>query len=360
MLLLWELLQRAWRLFVAAMGTTTLAIMVAFAVIPILLLLLEWSTKGWTVMKQRWQNNLRVVGVTLAVWVIIFSYQLFVAVPREINQAADKEGLPIIERRIRPPEIAYSKPARERRKFTTQELADFGTGIAIQIVEETPVSPNKAPEHRPLATGFWVSTKGYAVTCAKSISGHQNRLVAAVPMPPLLGQNMIVAGGGMFTRAELVATDEQSGLALLRVYLSPFERQMHSVALAKNLKTGKVENSVERYWVPKIATIMAQSGDEVVRIGFTSDSLPVISPDFGHINRANVDTSKSQESFRLYTSLPFKESNCGAPIINDAKEVVGVIGGVDPMSPYVQPREFAVPAKYVLDLLKHAQIDTSN
>ena len=110
----WSMLVRSWQETVSAMGTTTLAIAVAFLVIPILLLGITWMNKGWDMVKKTWQGNAVVVAVTVAIWLIIFTYHLLYSVPLKIRQEANGTAFPPMPEKItrisRPsPEIAYEK-----------------------------------------------------------------------------------------------------------------------------------------------------------------------------------------------------------------------------------------------------------
>ena len=108
------MLVRSWQETVSAMGTTTLAIAVAFLVIPILLLGITWMNKGWDMVRKTWQGNAVVVAVTVAIWLIIFTYHLLYSVPLKIRQEANGTTFPPMPEKItrisRPsPEIAYEK-----------------------------------------------------------------------------------------------------------------------------------------------------------------------------------------------------------------------------------------------------------
>jgi hypothetical protein len=227
------------------------------------------------------------------------------------------------------------------------ELAKFGAGTLVQIVNGI-----DSGSSNPIATGFWINNKGYIATCLHSLRGFDVR--AFVPMPPLLGQNLTVVSGGGATGVEPVISDKETDIAILHVIRSPFERSMHGLAVVQQLdeqghNVGKPEATQEQYWVPAIASDLAQSGDDVMRVAFIQqDGMPVVNYDFGHITRMGVDSSSgsTNKSYRLYTSVPFKDSDCGAPIINNAKTVIGMVRGSDGKS------SVAIPSSYILDVLK--------
>jgi hypothetical protein len=226
------------------------------------------------------------------------------------------------------------------------DLAKFASGTAIQIVSGG-VDPTSV--RVPVATGFWVSGKGYIATCLHSVqTGH--RLQAEVPMPPLLGNMMTVAAGAMITDLVLIVKDEDSDIAIMHVALSPFERSMHQMAVAqkrddKGKPIGQPEVTQERYWVPTIASVLPKDGDEIIRVGFNREgTLPVTFYDFGHITRMGVDTSSAKAPYRVFTSFSsVRDLDCGAPIINNAKTVVGMMDG---------PNGEGIPSTYILRLLE--------
>jgi hypothetical protein len=358
---LWELLQRAWYSSVAAMGTTTLAILVGFVAIPIILLVIEWATKGWDAMKERWQNNLIVAGVTLCIWIAIFAYRLFFAVPREIRDTTERTIVPRIERPIFPPQVAYIKTPVPRHVFTKEELAEFGNGIAVQLLETTDAEGSGG--FKPLGTGFWISSEGYIATCLQQVLTRHGPLVVGIPIPALLSKNTAITLGVDRVGAELIAQDQDNGIAIVRVLHNPFdEREIHAwtgIMKAGNKKgnppgySGKwIKKIPEAYWVPTMVDSLARSGDEIVRIGFAfeSNGMGSLSPEFGHINRAGPDPLRKDNLllYRLFTSLSAVEPDCGSPIINNAKEVVGMVFAIDPNSPPSQRREVAVPSRYVI------------
>jgi len=171
----------------------------------------------------------------------------------------------------------------------------------------------------PIATGFWLNNKGYVATCLHSLAGKAG-IGAAVPMPPLLGQSLTVASGRITTIVEPIASDTDADIAILRVLNNPFERSLHGVASAQKLDgrghaLGQAEVATEQYWVPTVAGVLAHDGDDIIKVGFIQQNdMPVATYDFGHITRMGVDPSLAQESYRIFTSFSYKDSDCGAPI----------------------------------------------
>lgn len=224
------------------------------------------------------------------------------------------------------------------------ELAKFGSGTAVQIVE------NSGPTPIPIATGFWLNTKGYIATCLHSLDG--KTIMAQTPMPPLLGNTITVLGGDMMTGLQPIAEDSDADIAILHVVNSPFERSMHGFSLGQKLDDkgqplGAAETTQEQYWVPEIADNLAHDGEDIIKVSFTQDhAIPVASYDFGHIVRMGVDQDSTKEPYRIFTSFEYKGSDCGSPIINNAKIVIGMMHG---------PNGEGIPSTYIVELLKKAE-----
>ncbi|HXZ40322.1 MAG TPA: serine protease [Terriglobales bacterium] len=222
------------------------------------------------------------------------------------------------------------------------ELAAFASGTAVQIVRRV------GGVSDPIATGFWVNKRGYIATCLHLVRSEYG-FSAEVPQPPLLGRILTVVAGTVTTDLVPIAADQEADIAIMHVIGSPFERSMHAFAFAQQLDdkgnpVGKPETSQEQYWIPAIAGDLANAGDEIVKIGFTrQDGLPVAYYKFGHISRMGVDETAKKKSYRVFTSFSDSQStDCGAPIINNAKTVVGMLH---------EANGEAVPSQYIVDLL---------
>jgi hypothetical protein len=225
------------------------------------------------------------------------------------------------------------------------ELAKFSSGTSVQIVTRT---LNQSPI--AIATGFWLNKKGYIATCLHSLQGVG--ISAQVPIPPLLGNALTVASGALTTGLQPIISDPKSDVAIMHVIGSPFERSMHVVAMAQGLDNngqplGAPEITQEQYWVPVLADVLAHDGDDIIEVSFIQDhAMPLARYDFGHIVRMGVNSTSSEDSYRIFTSFQYKDSDCGAPVINNAKTVVGMMHG---------PNGEAIPSTYILNLLKKSE-----
>ena len=134
---------------------------------------------------------------------------------------------------------------------------------------------------------------------------------------------MTVVGGSFRSGAVLLGVDEDHDLALLKVPLSPFQRDMHAFAKAEGAKTGVVEMTSEKYWVPILDREMPSTGREVLLVGVSLGDAG-LSSECGRVTRLGVDFETKGGPLRIYTSLPYQELYCGAPVAIDSKHVVGM------------------------------------
>src|SRR4029077_4247303 len=106
--------------------------------------------------------------------------------------------------------------------LTSQELADYGSSISVRIVIANPEIPNHATEYTTLSTGFWVSRKGYAITCLDKIRDHRNLFVSMHPSP-YLGDHITITGSIENMLSAIIWENVQSNLAVLRTVQNPFD-----------------------------------------------------------------------------------------------------------------------------------------
>ena len=110
---MWELCKRTGGSVLASMGTTGLAVVVGFVVIPCIFLLTRLVRHGRAKVIAHWKENLRDVAVTTAViWLLLFCFHLFYKVPHEIRIAARQNVPPPLGPSI-PPLFAFQKGLQE-------------------------------------------------------------------------------------------------------------------------------------------------------------------------------------------------------------------------------------------------------
>src|ERR1700693_3110456 len=127
-----ELLGRAFKSLLASMGTTSLAVVVGFILVPFIVLFLRAQRKGFSALMQHWRENLQDGAMAIGiVWVVLFAWHLFYKVPHEISVQANSARLPPVS--VPPaPSFGYEKtvpPLHASRtasiSFTAQKIVTF-------------------------------------------------------------------------------------------------------------------------------------------------------------------------------------------------------------------------------------------
>jgi hypothetical protein len=109
---------------------------------------------------------------------------------------------------------------------------------------------------------------------------------------------------------------------------NPFHSTLHMFSGTHDTITGKNEIVQEVYWPPAISKQAAQPGDIVylvyVDAGKNEMSTRIVQ---GKVERIGIDTSdKASGRFqRIHTSIPFKSQFLGCPILNESKQIAGVV-----------------------------------
>lgn len=306
---------RAWVLSVSALGTTLLAILVS--VIAILVsLLLAGHQKGWLSMRRRWQQRIRdgVLFGVLVLWSAVFLWH-FIFLPPET--------------------------------FSVDEIARFAQGIVVVRGSANEVS-------MLVGTGFWADERGYAFICRDPEESDADRSavkVGMITMPPLLtGKLMALATGIMYGPGQLVYDDPETGIKLVYVENNPFTRKFHGFAEAEDINSGEVERSVEEYWVPQLSAQNVNVGDPLFLAGIElreKDTLAMSTVE-GRVVGLWPSLSSPKRFLRISTSLPFKPSYCGAPVLSATKLIVGMVACVPGSTAVVIPVQYL---KYLTDTL---------
>jgi len=281
----------------------------------------------------------------------IFGYNLFFVVPARITH--DAKVITIMPTRVSilVPPFAYTGSVKVYRAPSNLPLSGsdahgisvIGSAIALGIAVTS-----RSGEHGPYTgTAFWVHHRGFAATCSASIHNRiGQRIAAIVPFPLLAGEMMEVNGGAMITEARIQAQDGK-GVVILSVENDPFSRQMHMFSSAKDSKSGKTESQKERYSVPLLARTLANVGDNVFMVGIEPGVLPTFSTREGHILRVGG----TDDGIRIFTTIPYKPTYCGAPVLDKATAVIGMVVGKSG-----DGETEVAPVRSIVSLLKQAQI----
>jgi hypothetical protein len=215
---------------------------------------------------------------------------------------------------------------------SSQELVEFGPSITVRIVIQNPGPSTNAPEWTTLATGFWVSNKGYVVTCYDKVQERRD-LRVAVPFPHYLGGPEVTGAFETLTSA-VIWKDEQSNIAVLRVIYNPFDA--HTVVVRKSVQL----------FVPELEKgLPKNTHNSVLQFGFALTNPVSFDPQFGYLTTDSNPKGHSQ--YALFLSVPFKVTDCGATLINDRGMVIGMAEDVD-----IESHTIAIPSMNIRNLLK--------
>jgi S1-C subfamily serine protease len=276
------------------------------------------SSRNWfRAMKKEWKDNLRDGVYAVLVWFVGMTlYNVSIAM-------------------------------HENRVFSAQDIEDYGYGLAVSIA-------NDSNKPTTIGTGFWVNEKGYMVTCThklkNGVPGTSELGVGSLLAPLLTGKLLTVAAGFRYARGTLVSYDDETGLALFFVKESPFQMTMHMFADAQDIKTHKVERTIEKCYVADVSREGIQVGDKIFLVGVEDENgSPALNTAEGQIERLGADTSSKARFLRIHTSIPFKPTYWGSPVLNASEQVVGIVGDSTDQA-------VVIPAQYILELLTHEQL----
>jgi hypothetical protein len=298
--------RRAGNLSLNALGTTSLG----FTLMVASVFLSLW--KGWAALAKRnfWEGILWLLSPALALWLVCFVYY-FVWLPPEI--------------------------------FSPHEIADFSQHIVVAIGNDQGIT---------IGTGVWVDSTGVVATCVShKYSSVKIGTLTPGPSCASLSPNsfVCVAGGVLRTPGLRGYYDRETGIAVI-----VFIHYSVSGSVKLNPTTPNVNLVKEISIVPNLSKSSIAVGDPIFLAGVEDDSqlgnVPVINSQQASVTRLNVDISVRGRDQRIYTSLPFKNSYLGAPILNASEDVVGLVCGADS-----DGNSIGVPAQYVMDVVNRAK-----
>lgn len=240
----------------------------------------------------------------------------------------------------------------EPRSFSVSEIADYSQGIVVDLAATD-------SNRDAIGTGFWVDAKGYMLTCSQK---REMKLAVAAIFPPHLQGRFLIESGSMYTPGESIYFDSDTGIELVRVYNNPFIRNMHLFASVEDKKTHKIKEFVtEKFWVPCLSPDLAKVGEQIFLVGVepsqdpaqSSDKFPEVSVVEGRVIRLGLDTSVKKHSLRIYTTLPWKASYRGSPVLDLSKRVIGIVMDLD-SGEVGTGNSVLIPAKYAVNALTEA------
>jgi hypothetical protein len=224
-----------------------------------------------------------------------------------------------------------------------EELARLGQSGTVEIGVLLQPDAKRMPTWIPLSTGFWVSDKGYVVTCLDNVS-HDRDLIVSTSVAPYLGEHTEVTGGVLRIPSAVVWSDEKSNLAILRTFQNPF-----------GSFSAKQMGQKVQFNVLALKKEFAPSGQSILQFGFKQIAVPAfgttaINLESGNVLRTDVSSIPSSR-YALFLSVPFRPTDCGSPILNDRGFVVGMAEGSDSSSG--SALTVAKPSTDIMDSLKN-------
>lgn len=221
-------------------------------------------------------------------------------------------------------------------------MADLADSFTVQIVD------TQQPEPSPVATGFWIAHQ-YVVTCGDKIRQYKLKgsLQAAIPLPSFLGQHTTMVGGFGYIKTITAFNDEKSGIAVLRLALDPFKDVHFGVA------GNQPKLAIPRLW----AKAFPRNGADAASAIFESKSMAPnnrmhmisLNSQFGTVARVDIGT-RSMQYLAYLSGVHFTATDCGAVVIDDRGEVIGMLDGES------DGYSTAIPAKYIRDALAHVDL----
>jgi hypothetical protein len=203
---------------------------------------------------------------------------------------------------------------KEHLPISLKDISDFSSGIVASIGEREYSSfalPGKLEVHKTYAgTGVFVRDDWYLATCAKAVENKPEPSVLLASFPDI--KKSVLMLGSLVVPSKIVKTDA-FGLAILKV----------QTPIAKMNSNG---HDFERSWVPRFEEGLPQVGQRIFVYGVESGGFsPSFSVIEGHVTR--IGSSSLNSGVAIFSTLPFRSSFCGAPVLNEAKAVIGLMMG---------------------------------
>ncbi len=105
---------------------------------------------------------------------------------------------------------------------------------------------------------------------------------------------------------------------------------------------------IGKYWAAQLSNGLPRVGDKVFLYGAEPEQFPSFSTFEGWIVR--LGTGKA--GIRAYSTLPFRNTYCGAPVLNESKVVIGMVAGRTTAG-----ETEVILARYITHLMKTAGLN---
>jgi|GEM_PF-4136799 len=213
---------------------------------------------------------------------------------------------------------AYAVINQYRRDNATGMILKAAQAIAVGLTDDPVVVPLGSPlENHYSGTGFFVDNQWHVIACAQS----SNRPDPTVAIP------LTSRGKGFFLLGSV-----SIGSKILS--------KLKGLILLKLQPNGDAPDTRRP---PVISSEFLNIGDKVFSFGLELGQIPSFSLHEGVVTR--LSSPVGETTYRIYATLPFKQSYCGAPVFNVKGEVVAVVESS------VGDEEQLIPSQIVLDMM---------
>ena len=239
--------------------------------------------------------------------------------------------------------------SHQKPTFSAQQIADYGYGIVVAITDpnsnqnEGPVfhtngidfsvnfelDPSKTHTTRVFRTGFWVTTNGCVCTCG--IENPKEGLVVGIasPLKPKESGPLVrIYSSSVVYNGVLTGYVRSDNTCFFYAPSNPFERKDHiSTEVSSGMTIEHIE--LENYKVPIFGTTTNLSiGDALYFMGCDSEGDGAITVRLikTAIESMSHELIGGEWRSRIKTSAQYEASYVGAPVFNDSKELVGIVG----------------------------------
>ncbi len=202
--------------------------------------------------------------------------------------------------------------------ITLKDIADFASDKVMAVsLGNDPNIPGMLADYT--GTGFWIGQNGYAATCLAAVQvATENRFKVGLPIRSTITSDLKgpeVSGGLVSLDAQVTKMSLNDKIAIIQI--PGFKQAMgFKIVLGKNTPT------LQEHFTFPLSPNLPDIGDRVFLYGVEQGKTPRFDAFEGHIIGLGAGPGLS-----AYTNLPFRETYCGAPIINESKSVIGMIVG---------------------------------
>jgi len=343
-----DLARRALAALLSMMGTTLPSVVVTFLVVPAL-------ATGWKAWKNRkrgvrnvmskedWKGSAIIIAV---VWSVMYGYNVAWKVPHQIYSESEKRLPPLVLPPLPAPDLSKSGQIVPTRTVVVQgqpikpisasEIAQFASGAVLAV---------QHGDEPPSGTAFWIHPKGHVATCADAaFSPREGNLTVSYSMPVFA--NVHMESYGATTLNAIRQGNDGSGTVVLGVMLSQMaapNRKPSQRFHTEETNKGIAQFVVGETWIIPLQVELPKEGDRVFVYALEPNGQ---FPSYTIMEGSVVRVAGGKGGLRAYTTFPFKPTYCGAPVINESKQAVGMASGN-----VVDGQTEIIPSLYIAKLM---------